>query len=179
MAACNRPEGTMAPELRILGVDPGSHATGWGVVQALPVLRHLASGVIRPGRRLALPARLLVIHEELLAVIDKFSPQVMAVEDLYKARNAHSALVLGHARGSVLLAGARRRLEVHAYAPGTIKQALTGNGQAGKEQVHFMVCRLLGLTLAVTLDESDALAAALAHEGRQRLPAARGARGCG
>jgi crossover junction endodeoxyribonuclease RuvC len=172
-------EGAMAAPLRILGVDPGSHATGWGVVQVHPALHCLASGVIRPARGQELPARLRIIHEVLLSTIDKFSPQIMAVEDLYKARNAHSALVLGHARGAVLLAGACRDLDIHAYAPGTIKRALTGNGQADKEQVRFMVCRLLGLAVSLTLDESDALAAALAHEGRQRIAPAQGARGFG
>lgn len=159
----------MPGSLRILGVDPGSHATGWGVIQMRPALRYLASGVIRPGRSLTLPARLLAIFEQLLRVIGECSPQIMAVEDLYSARNARSALVLGQARGAVLLAGACRGLEIQAYAPGTIKQALTGNGQAGKEQVRFMVCRLLRLVQEPNLDESDALAVALAHEGRQRL----------
>jgi crossover junction endodeoxyribonuclease RuvC len=164
----------MAASLRILGVDPGSVATGWGVIEAQPALRYRASGVIRPGRSLDLAARLLIIHEELLAVIDRFAPTLMAVEDLYSARNARSALVLGHARGAVLLAAAGRGLVIAAYAPATIKQALTGNGQAGKEQVRFMVRRLLRLAEAPALDESDALAAALAHEGRQRFAAARG-----
>ena len=169
----------MSAPLRILGVDPGSHATGWGVIQVEPALRYLASDVIRPGRNQHLPARLLTIHEGLLSVIASHAPRIMVVEDLYNARNAHSALVLGHARGAVLLAGACRGMDIHAYAPGTIKQALTGNGQAGKEQVRFMVCRLLGLDSVLALDESDALAVALTHQGRQRLPVPDGARGCG
>jgi crossover junction endodeoxyribonuclease RuvC len=161
----------------ILGIDPGSHATGWGVIQALPTLQYLASGVIRPGRDLGLPARLFRIHEDLVAVIAQHAPQVMAVEDLFNARNARSALVLGHARGAVLLAGARCGLTIQEYAPAVVKQALTGNGRAGKEQVRFMVQRLLRLQASPALDESDALAVALAHQGRGRLPALPAGRG--
>ncbi len=167
----------MAAALRILGIDPGSQATGWGVIEALPALRYVDSGVIRPGRGLGLPARLLHIHEHLLAIIARLAPQVAAVEDLYNARNARSALVLGHARGAILLAAARCELTICAYAPGAVKLAVTGNGQAGKEQVRFMVCRLLRLGAPPALDESDALAVALAHLGQQRLGAARGAKG--
>lgn len=162
----------MAAEHRILGIDPGSHATGWGVVSVTPVVRRVASGVVRPGRELALPGRLLLIHDALTAVIVEHAPDVMVVESLFNARNARSSLVLGHARGAALLAGARAGLEVCEYSPGEIKKALTGNGQAGKEQVRFMVMRLLTLRRAPGLDESDALAIALAHQGRERMPRA-------
>lgn len=159
----------MATEACIIGVDPGSHATGWAVVQISPVLRRLDSGVIRPGRDLGLPARLLLIHDALATVIERHIPTVMAVEALYNARNARSSLVLGHARGAVLLAGARAGLEVGEYTPAEVKKAVTGNGQADKEQVRFMVMRLLGLQDTPGLDESDALAVALAHQGRTRM----------
>jgi crossover junction endodeoxyribonuclease RuvC len=162
--------------MRILGVDPGSHATGWAVIALAPATRRLASGVIRPGRDLALPGRLLAIHDGLSEVIAAHGPQVMAVEDLFNARNARSSLVLGHARGAALLAGARAGLAVHEYPPAVIKRALTGNGQAGKEQVRFMVMRLLGLGEEPGLDESDALAVALAHEGRRKVAPAVGGR---
>ena len=162
----------MTAGLRIPGVDPGSHATGWGVVPASPTVRHVASGVIRPARDAPLAMRLLQIHAELTAVIAAHAPQVMAVEDLFNARNARSSLVLGHARGAVILAGAQAGLAVHEYAPGAVKQALTGNGQAGKEQVRFMVMRLLQLRTEPSLDESDALAVALAHQGRRRVAGA-------
>lgn len=163
----------MANGPRILGIDPGSHATGWGVVQTLPALRCVAAGVIRPGRDLALPDRLLAIHEQLVAIIEQHAPQVMAVEDLFNARNARSALVLGHARGAVLLAGARCGLPVHEYPPAAVKQAVTGNGRAGKEQVRFMVQRLLNLAEEPVLDASDALAVALAYEGKRRFGGAK------
>jgi len=157
---------------RIIGIDPGSHATGWGVVEVQPAVRRIASGVIRPGKGRALPARLLAIHDTLSALIVEHGPAIMAVEDLFNAKNPRSSLILGHARGAIILAGARAGLEVHEYAPAEIKKALTGNGQAGKEQVGFMVMRLLGLKEEPALDESDALAVALAHQGRGRFAAA-------
>ena len=162
----------MSGSPRILGIDPGSHATGWAVVEVQPRVRRIASGVVRPGRGLELPQRLLAIHDELGVVIVAHSPTVMAVEDLFNAKNARSSLVLGHARGAALLAGARAQLAVHEYAPAEIKRALTGNGQASKEQVRFMVMRLLALREEPALDESDALAVALTHQGRSRFAAA-------
>lgn len=150
----------------VLGVDPGSHATGYGVIATGPVARMLGGGVIRAGRDLPLAARLLHIHQALGAVIAEHRPDAMAVEDLFNARNPRSSLILGHARGAILLAGAQAGLTVAEYAPREIKLALTGNGAAAKEQVRFMVMRLLGLRAEPPLDQSDALAVALAHAGR-------------
>ncbi|MCP4572596.1 MAG: crossover junction endodeoxyribonuclease RuvC [bacterium] len=152
----------------ILGVDPGSHATGYGVIRTSPVARMLAGGVIRTNARAPLADRLLTIHDALVEVIAGHDPEAMVVEDLFNARNPRSALVLGHARGVILLAGARAGLPVHEYAPRDIKKAVTGNGGAAKEQVRFMVMRLLGLREEPPLDQSDALAAALAYAGRSR-----------
>jgi len=131
--------------VRVLGIDPGSHATGWGVIDTRPVLRVVAGGVIRPADGGSLPQRLRDIHTALTAVLAQHAPAAMAVESLFNARNARSSLILGHARGVILLAGACEGLEVAEYAPGEIKRALTGNGQASKEQVRFMVVRLLQL----------------------------------
>jgi crossover junction endodeoxyribonuclease RuvC len=157
----------------IMGVDPGSRATGYGVIDTGPVARMLAGGVIRTtGSELA--PRLLQIHETLSAVIAEFDPEVLAVENLFNAKNPRSSLVLGHARGVILLAGAQAGLPVAEYAPREIKLALTGQGGAAKEQVRAMVMRLLKLGGEPPLDLSDALAVALAHAGRGRDP--RGAR---
>ena len=152
----------------VLGVDPGSHATGYGVIETGPVVRMLGGGVIRCARGAPLPDRLLTIHPELTADIAKFNPMAMAVEDLFNAKNARSSLVLGHARGVILLAGSTAGLPVAEYAPREIKQALTGNGAAAKEQVRFMVMRLLKLKEEPPLDQSDALAVALAYTNRSR-----------
>lgn len=153
----------------VLGVDPGSHATGYGVISTEPVVRMLAGGVIRTSSQAPLSERLLIIHVELGAVIAAHNPMQMAVEDLFNAKNARSSLILGHARGVIMLTGATAGLAVAEYAPREVKQALTGNGGATKEQVRFMVMRLLRLQEEPSLDMSDALAVALTHTGRRRF----------
>ena len=153
----------------ILGVDPGSHATGYGVISTEPVVRMLAGGVIRTSAKAPLSERLLTIYTELSDVIAAHNPMQMAVEDLFNAKNPRSALILGHARGVILLAGATAGLTPAEYAPRAVKQALTGRGSATKEQVRFMVMRLLALKEEPPLDMSDALAVALAHNGRSRF----------
>ncbi len=150
----------------VLGVDPGSHATGFGAIVTGPVVRMLGGGVIRCKPKSPLPERLLTIHTGICKAIAEYQPDVLAVEDLFNAKNARSSLILGHARGVILLAGASAGLKVAEYAPREIKQALTGNGGAAKEQVRFMVMRLLGVKENLALDLSDALAVALAHSGR-------------
>ncbi len=162
--------GAVVAAMIVLGVDPGSHATGYGVVATGPVVRMLAGGVIRPPGKLPLPERLVAIHEGISRVISEHDPVIMVVEDLFNAKNARSSLILGHARGVLLLAGAAAGLRIHEYAPREIKQALTGSGAAAKQQVRFMVMRLLALKEEPPLDQSDALAAALAFIGRQRGP---------
>jgi len=151
-----------------LGIDPGSRATGYGVVSTEPVLRMVAGGVIRPPAAAELPLRLRSIHEGIAAVLAEHDPLEMAVEEVFNARNARSSLVLGHARGVALLAGALAGIPVAEYAPTVIKRALTGNGAATKTQVRFMVRRLLALKEDPPLDQSDALAVAIAHITRGR-----------
>ena len=153
----------------ILGIDPGSHATGYGVVSTGPVARMLAGGVIRTTAKAPLPERLHEIHTGVSAVLKEFPIEAMAVENLFNAKNARSSLILGHARGVILLAGAEAGLAVAEYAPREIKQALTGHGAAAKEQVRFMVMRLLGIKEEMPLDMSDALAVALTYSSRNRL----------
>jgi crossover junction endodeoxyribonuclease RuvC len=153
----------------VLGVDPGSHATGYGVISTGPVVRMLGGGVIRARKGARLSERLLDIHNALTEVIAEHNPMAMAVEDLFNAKNARSSLILGHARGVILLAGAAAGLAVAEYAPREVKKALTGNGAATKEQVRFMVMRLLALKKSPPLDQSDALAVALTHAGRSRF----------
>jgi crossover junction endodeoxyribonuclease RuvC len=154
--------------LIILGVDPGSHATGYGVIETGPVVRMLGGGVIRCRRAEALADRLVTIHAGLTEAIGRHGPSAMAVESVFNARNARSGLILGHARGVVLLAGAEAGLTVSEYAPRDVKKAVTGNGAAAKEQVRFMVMRLLRLKEEPPLDQSDALAVALTYSGRMR-----------
>ncbi len=147
----------------VLGVDPGSLRTGYGAVET-DGRRHrlVEKGALAPGPRLALPEKLRHIHDGLDALIARLRPDVLAVEDVFHAQNARSALVLGHVRGVVLLAGARAGLAVHEYPPATVKQQVTGYGRAEKGQVAFMVTRLLALEKdAQPGDATDALAVAL------------------
>ncbi len=159
----------------VLGIDPGSQATGFGLVAAEGGrLRQVDCGVVRCPAGEPLPARLLRIHGALRDIIAAASPDAVAVESVFSARNARSALVLGHARGVALLAAAERELPVAEYAPREVKMALTGQGGASKEQVRFMVQRLLGRAAPPSsLDASDALGVALCHVMRRDSPAAR------
>lgn len=154
---------------RILGVDPGSHATGWGALDETGgTVRYVASGVIRATRGQALPGRLAHIHRGLVAVIADIEPQCVVVENVFTSRNPRSTLVLGQARGAAILAAALAGLDVHEYAPREVKMAVTGNGAAHKSQVAFMLTRILGLAEAPSSeDESDALAVALCHAMRR------------
>jgi crossover junction endodeoxyribonuclease RuvC len=147
----------------VLGVDPGSQRTGYGLVET-DGRRHrlLESGALVPGTRLALPERLRHIHVGLADLIARARPDALAIEDVFHSANTRTALVLGHVRGVVILAGAQAGLPVHEFPPATVKQQVTGFGRAEKSQVAFMVTRLLSLPApAEAGDATDALAVAL------------------
>ncbi len=158
----------------ILGIDPGSHRTGYGVIEVRGSRnRLLDAGTIKCPKSAALPSRLRLIHEALLGVIADHEPDVASIEDVFIARNARSSLILGQARGAAMLAASLRDLTVAEYAPREVKMALTGNGAATKDQVGFMVQRMLGLPKPPeSSDTSDALGLALCHALRQGSPAA-------
>jgi crossover junction endodeoxyribonuclease RuvC len=147
----------------VLGVDPGSRRTGYGLVES-DGRRHrlLECGVFVPGPRLSLPERLRHIHRGLADLIARARPDALAIEDVFHAANTRSALVLAHVRGVVLLAGAEAGLAVHEFPPATVKQQVTGSGRAEKTQVAYMVTRMLALRVeAEAGDATDALAVAL------------------
>lgn len=154
---------------RVLGLDPGSVRTGWGVIEVGPGGRlHLvAGGTIACGGRLPMPERLLRIHQELGQIIARHRPGEVAVEGVFAHQNARTAIVLGQARGAALLAGALAGLPVFEYPPASVKKALVGTGRAEKRQVRAMVEALLQQTLPppseFSLDASDALAIAMCH----------------
>ncbi len=149
--------------MRILGIDPGSRATGWAVVELEGSrLRRVESGVLRPATD-ALPGRLAAIFEGLAAAIERTAPDAAALESIFSARGARSALLLGHARGVAMLACARAGLATAEYAPSQVKAAVVGFGAAPKDQVGRMVARLLGLGAPPAADEADALAVAICH----------------
>jgi crossover junction endodeoxyribonuclease RuvC len=156
----------------ILGVDPGLNRCGWGVVLSEGSrLSHVAHGVIKPLAHQQLASRLLQLFEELGDVIDQHNPHECAVEETFVNSNARAALLLGQARGVALAAAARRGVLVAEYAPTTIKKAVVGSGGADKNQIAFMVRRLLPTAGEVTADAADALGVALchaAHGGFQR-----------
>jgi crossover junction endodeoxyribonuclease RuvC len=155
----------------ILGVDPGTHRTGWGVVERKGArLVAIAAGVIRAKESASLEVRLHTIHTELEAVIELHKPGCMAVEDVF-AKHVKSALVLGQARGVVLLAGAQAGLVVEAYPPAVVKRSIAGSGQAPKEQLARIVAALLGLRVLPAVDATDALAIAITHANRVAVTA--------
>lgn len=149
----------------VLGVDPGTLATGWGVIVAAPrqPIRHVAHGVIRTRADDALWDRLAVIDAALAEVIATHRPEVLSIEQCFVSKNVASALKLGHTRGVVMVAARRGGAGVFEYTPGQVKSAVTGNGRAEKHQVAEMVRVILGLAAAAAADASDALAAAICH----------------
>ncbi|MFQ5697800.1 MAG: crossover junction endodeoxyribonuclease RuvC [Myxococcota bacterium] len=149
--------------MRVLGIDPGSRATGYGVVaQEGPRLERVAGGVIRVGEG-ELTRRLAAIAAALEAVLLETRPDCVALEAVFSARNPRSALLLGQARGAALVACGRVGLAGAEYSPAEVKRAVTGHGGADKAQVQRMVRRLLGLAEAPASDEADALAVAICH----------------
>jgi crossover junction endodeoxyribonuclease RuvC len=149
--------------LIVLGVDPGSRRTGYGAVETDGRRHRLVEmGTLAAGVRDPLPKKLQRIHDGIKSLIERLRPDALAVEDVFHAANTRTALVLGHVRGVVLLAGAECSVPVHEYPPATVKQQITGFGRAEKGQVAFMVGRLLGLAAeAAAGDATDALAVAL------------------
>lgn len=150
----------------VLGVDPGTATTGYGVVRAVrPGEAALVEcGVIRTKARDPLASRLKEIHDGIEELIARHKPTVLSVEAVFYAKNVRTTVVLGHARGVILLAGAQHGLHVHEIPPAEIKKAVAGTGAATKEQVQFMLTRLLRLKSVPTpSDAADGVAAALAY----------------
>ncbi|MCP4868856.1 MAG: crossover junction endodeoxyribonuclease RuvC [Proteobacteria bacterium] len=150
--------------VRVFGVDPGGFCTGWGLVQRTGSrIEHIDSGLIRPPRKAVFAERLAFLHKELTAVLARTSPDHFAIEAVFHAEHARSALQLGHARGVLVLAAAQAGLTVREYPPATVKKAVTGSGAADKEQVRRMVEMLLKEELDGAADRTDALAVAICH----------------
>lgn len=156
--------------MRVIGVDPGSRACGYGILESVNGnLRCMASGAIVPTASLSHPRRLKIIYSELSDLIDQFSPDYMSIEEMFFAKNAKSAIKLGQARGVALLAAANNDIEVHEYAPTKIKLALTGRGRANKTEMRKMISYILGVDVSVGTDASDAIAIALCHINISRI----------
>lgn len=148
---------------RILGIDPGSRITGYGIIDSQKNRNlHLVSGCIRAGDG-PFPERLRIIFEGITAVIEQHAPEEIAIETVFMHRNADSALKLGQARGAALCACLERTLPVSEYSPREVKLATVGTGSADKVQVQHMVRVLLNLGEILQEDTADALAVALCH----------------
>ncbi len=148
----------------ILGLDPGSRTTGYGLVaEHSGELYLIETGTIRPNPNQCLSDKLSFIYSKLSTIIERFHPQEAAVEDVFVANNSASALKLGQARGAVLVACANQDLPVFTYEPTLVKKTVVGVGRAKKEQVAFMVRQLLNVKDNWAQDCSDALAVAICH----------------
>ncbi|MFQ5881242.1 MAG: crossover junction endodeoxyribonuclease RuvC [Candidatus Methylomirabilales bacterium] len=158
-------ERSASKALRVLGIDPGTAATGYGVVELRNgSLTSIAHGVIATSPRQPFPLKLQTIHKTLQAIIGQHRPGCAVVEGLFFAKNVRTALQLGQARGAVLLAVVEAGLEVFEYSPLEVKGAVTGFGRASKGQVQRMVASLLKLSLVLpAADAADALALAICH----------------
>lgn len=165
--------------MRILGVDPGSQRTGYGIIEAEGQRHlHIAHGVIQTGRG-EFAERICILFRELSEVIARFQPDEAAMEDVFIAKNAASALKLGQARGALIAACGHASLSVHPYSPTAVKQSVVGFGRAEKTQVQHMIKMLLKPASPLQEDAADALAVAMCHAHHRNSPAARLAAGGG
>ncbi len=159
--------------IRILGIDPGTHITGIGIIDVVqkkdPVLCYY--GTVKTTRSAGLPVRLQQINHGLIEVINEYKPDYIALEDIFYSKNIKTAIVMGHARGVVLLAIVNAGISPAEYSPREVKLAVVGRGNASKEQVQFMVKNILRLKENIqTEDAADALAVALCHYHRLGNP---------
>ena len=165
----------MTDRLRILGIDPGSRLTGFGVVDcAGDKATYVASGSVNSVKG-DFPARLRQIFESVTEIVAEYQPGAVVVESVFMHRNASSALKLGHARSAAICATFELDVDVFEYAPREIKQAVVGTGAATKAQIQHMIRHLLQLEGDPSPDAADALAAALCHANRRRMQVVTGA----
>jgi crossover junction endodeoxyribonuclease RuvC len=149
--------------VRILGIDPGSRRTGYGVIDFdKSKVTYVSSGIIRLPKK-DLPIRLKIIFDGVTEIIEQFSPQTMGIEEVFFAKDPRAALKLGQARGAAIVAGANAQLSVGEYSPRSVKQAVVGTGSADKKQIQMMVQQLLKLPSAPAEDAADALAVSICH----------------
>jgi crossover junction endodeoxyribonuclease RuvC len=154
----------MSGAMRVLGIDPGTVITGWGIVEFRDrKFYHIANGSVRTNSKTALPERLGTIFASLAEVILEHQPTIAAVEEVFVSRNVQSALKLGHARGVAIAAISQAKIPVHEYTALQVKKSVVGYGRAEKNQVQEMVKMLLSLPKTAQEDASDALAVAMCH----------------
>ena len=151
--------------MRVLSIDPGLGITGFSILESIKNQTRLSAyGTIKPKPKDSLPKRLNYLFEEVNKILDKFLPDVLAVEDAFYSKNVKSAMILGQARGSIILAAAQANIPVFEFAPRKVKMSVCGNGAASKEQVSYMVTKILKLEKPPKpLDVSDAMAVGICY----------------
>lgn len=158
----------------ILGVDPGTNLTGFGIIEnggkngsTQSSFIHISSGIIQLAQEKSLSLKLQIIYDELVGIIKRFKPDEFAIETAFYGKNVQSAMKIGYARGVSLLAAVQNNIPASEYSPREIKKSVAGRGAASKEQVCYMIKTLLAInSLKMKYDESDALAVALCHAFR-------------
>jgi crossover junction endodeoxyribonuclease RuvC len=156
--------------MRILGIDPGTRITGYGIIDVEGNrLRHVDNGIIKTRSSEDLQLRLKTIYDGLVSVLREFSPEVVAIEQVFLAKNPRAALTLGHARGTAVLAAVNLDREVYEYSALQVKSAVVGYGHAAKQQVQHMVKVLLNLPEIAQEDAADALAVAICHANSRNM----------
>ena len=149
----------------ILGIDPGLVRTGYGLIEIVnEKCKILDFGIITPNKKDSLSNRLNTIYTDISMIIDKFNPNIVSIEEVFFGKNVKSALLLGHARGASMLSASNKKIPVFEYSARKIKQAVTGNGNAHKSQVKFMIMNQFNIKkLDCPEDATDALAIAMCH----------------
>ena len=157
--------------MRVIGIDPGIGITGFSIIDHSRLETSLiAYGAIRPPKKQGLEKRLFYLFNEMNQLNDKFDPDILAVEDSFYSKNVKSAMILGQARGTILLSAARASIKVAEFAPRKVKQSVCGKGSASKEQVQFMVSQILKLKdPPKPFDVSDAMAVGLCLINQNRF----------
>ena len=157
--------------MRILGIDPGLTRTGFGIIDIKDnSLKLIDYGIVKPKNTDKLERRLLTIFNDMSEIIKKYNPTVVSIEEVFYGKNVKSALLLGQARGAAMLSAASNKITIFEYSAKKIKQSVTGNGNADKNQVKFMVGSILNIkNLDIPLDASDALAIALCHNQQLKV----------
>ena len=157
--------------MRVLGIDPGIRTTGFGIIDLkINRLSLIACGTIKPKIRDNLPLRLNHLFEEVDSIINKFSPDVFSIEDMFYSKNVKTAMILGQARGAMIIAAAQANIDIFEYAPRKVKMSVCGNGAASKEQVQYMVMKILNLKkIPGSMDVSDAIAVGICCLNQVRI----------
>jgi len=157
--------------LRVLGIDPGIRTTGFGIIDSnAKRLSLIACGTINPKISDALPLRLNHLFEEVDSIINKFSPDIFSIEDMFYSKNVKTAMILGQARGAMIIAAAQANINIFEFAPRKVKMSVCGNGGASKEQVQYMVIKILNLKdMPGSLDVSDAIAVGICCLNQVRI----------